>query len=195
MRVFDQVNSIYRGVFSIKFKHESYSAVNTNVISDAIRVIPDLQTQELFASRKMLYRFHSDLLTCFIQCNIIPVPGDEPKSKPLINFTAEDIRMRFLVKASTGFLKKTNIVAAGAREIYQLNNKNNASINMVITAEADGVNAADLKPIEQVEPGEPCLAVIDIHTDIADDEYRMFDNKFLLVDNMPEYKIIFKKAM
>jgi hypothetical protein len=194
MEPVDQIRTIYKTLFRVKFVHQSYTGLHGDFISNSLAVKPDKETTQLFKNHKILYRFNNDTLVCSMSCDTLApgVPGNDPKNIPHINFTEDDIRIRFLINVSTAFLKKTIINVGGSQKTFQFSNQLNAGTNMVITSNADAVNDSDLKELN-MEPGERSMAVIDIHTgNIADPAYQMFDANRLLVGNPPEYKIIFK---
>ena len=57
-----------------------------------------------------------------------------------------------------------------------------------LTANASGAAAPDKKSPVALELNQNCLAVIDILTDVADAEYRVFNSGDLV---SPDYKILF----
>lgn len=190
MNIVDEIKLIYKELFTVKFLHEGYGAFNRNFISDAISVAPDEATKKNFENHDMGYRFFSDILVCFMRCDV----DDLQIKTPYVNFT-EDKLLRFYIQVSTGFLNKTEIVAAGAKQLYQFGNNIIATAGMFICHNASGVNDDDLKNIGEVEPAEKCFAVLDIHTrDVINSEYALFNAGDTLVTNAPEYNLIFKNV-
>lgn len=190
MKVFDQIEVVFQKLFTVKFIHEGYRGAD--VISRVISLKPDTDTNTLFQNHHILYRFSEDLLTCLIQCDEIDDPAAGVKERPRIMFEGSESPIRFLLNASTGFIKRTAIRVEGPQKVYYFSNKENAGNNMTISSDDEAVNPGDLRESADIKNEEPCLAVIDIHTNgIADAEYGLFDEEDFLVDNPPEYKITF----
>jgi hypothetical protein len=122
-RVHETVSTIYQELFVIKFTHPGYENPHEDFINEAIRIVPDKSTEEVFKKYKIDYRFYTNTLVCFIECVLVNSPVREPKV-PFVTIPA-DMQMRFLVTSSSDFAAKTYVVAAGSTHTYQFSNKIN----------------------------------------------------------------------
>jgi hypothetical protein len=70
--------------------------------------------------------------------------------------------IRFLLKASTDFLNRTNVIDAGAKQLYYFSNQANAATGGFICMHSTGVNNDDLQNADTINADKTCFAVIDI---------------------------------
>ena len=186
----DIISLIYKELFTVKFLHTAYGAARKSFIADDIHIEPDLATKKLFINHYLDYRFFNDTLICFIRTELLSPPTPNPKA-PFIKFSSP-VLIRFLVNASTGFLRKTNVVITGSQQVYQFNNQLNAGTGGFICMHATGVNNDDLKSAAVVKPDNPCFGVIDIFsTGAANSTYEIFTGGPIQVLQSPVYSIQF----
>lgn len=117
----ETIRTIYKELFTIKFVHTGYDFPNPSVISENIIIEPDKDTKQFFDNFNISYRFSSDTFLCFLRTRLVTPPAREPQ-KVYLKFIG-DVRLRFLIKSGTGFLKKTYVVTAGSKLVYQFSNK------------------------------------------------------------------------
>jgi hypothetical protein len=192
----DIVKTTYKELFTVKFQHSGYGLSRQNAVADSIRVEPDDETRQLFADHNMGYVFFNDILICYIRTEPLTPPAPDPKV-PYIKFSG-NVMIRFLVNASTDFLSKTNVVAVGAKQVYQFTNQVNAGSGGFISAHTDitGVNNDDLKNVTIVKPGKNCFAVIDIFNNGAiNNSYEVFTSSVTQQLRSPAFIIPFKSKI
>jgi hypothetical protein len=196
MKIIDTIKIAYKELFTITLLHPSFESVytykepvsNTNKtitgssIFNVISVEPDIVTKKLFINHSINFKNSNNIISCFIRAE---------SQQPLIKLP-DNIRIRFLLKQKADFLYRTNIVAAGSRQVYRFTNENNTIDSGIkhITKNANGVTDADLEDISTVAPGENCLGVIDILTSVTDVNYRLLNGDTL---ESPEFVIRFIK--
>ena len=192
----DIIKTTYKELFTVKFLHSGYGLTRQNLIADSISVEPDEATSELFADHSIGHRFFNDTLICFIRTEPLAPPAPNPKA-PYIKFSG-NVQIRFLVNVSPDFLNKTNVVATGAKQIYQFNNQSNAGTGGFISVHTDtiGVNNDDLKDVVVVKPGRNCFAVIDIFNNGAiNNSYDLFTSSVTQQLKSPAFVIPFKSKI
>jgi hypothetical protein len=133
----------YRQLFNVVFDHSGYQTPMDNFLMKGISIVPDEDTQQLFTSYKMDYRFFNNVLICYMQCGLLSPPTPEPKI-PFVTIDG-NIKIRFLVRNSGDFFNKTFVVAAGSKKIYQFSNKiNNVNLpDVFLTAPVESYAAAN----------------------------------------------------
>ena len=117
----ESVKTTYRELFMIKLLHARYENSFENFLQQAIAIMPDQRTRQLFIDRRISYRFYANTLTCFMECSLYNPPAPEPKV-PFIPLDG-DLHIRFLLTGSDDFVRATYIVAAGSRHVYDFTNK------------------------------------------------------------------------
>ena len=196
MKIVDTIKIAYKELFTVTLIHPSFETIytykdpvtNTNKtitsssILNAVSVEPDAATKKLFTNYGIAFRSSNNLISCFMRAQL---------QQPHIKLPA-NIRIRFLLKQKADFLYRTNINAAGSRQVYQFTNENNTIESGIkhITKNAIGVSDADLEDISIVAPGENCLGVIDMLTSVTDINYRLLNGDTL---ESPEFVIRFIK--
>ena len=193
----ESIKTIYTELFTINFLNTGYGPPNKTFISDSIYTQPDADTKDLFTNHGMGYRFFGNTLLCFIRTESLPLlspPAIEPKV-PFTKFSG-NVQIRFLLNASTDFITKTNVAAAGAKEIYQFTNQVNAGTGGFICMHTEGVNNDDLKNVDTVKADKTCFGAIDVHNNGATDaSYDLFvagpENQL----RSPVYSIRFKSKI
>ncbi len=119
----DVISTIYKELFQIKLVHKAFNSVSGNQIFEQLTALPDDATQHLFDRLSIGYKCVNDTILCFIQSQLVAPPAKEPK-KPFVNITG-DVRIRFLLSASTGFFNKTYVANTGSKVVYYFTNKIN----------------------------------------------------------------------
>jgi hypothetical protein len=186
----DIIDLICKELFTVKFLHNAYEPLRKSSIAENIDIEPDQATKNLFNNHSLGYRLVNDTLICFIRTELLSPPGPDPKS-PYIKFDGT-VLIRFLVKASTDFFKKTNVVSTGARQVYQFGNQVNAAVGGFICMHTTGVNNDDLKDTGIVIPEKPCFGVIDIVSSGAvNASYEIFSGGTAQLLRSPAYSIQF----
>jgi hypothetical protein len=127
----------FKELFTIKLVHTAYATSTGSTIFDKVNIVPDKETQILFARYNIDYRCVNDSVFCFIRAEYFSPPAKEPK-KPFVLFNA-DFRIRFLVTAQSEFINNTFITAAGKEAVYHFTNK---------TAHVQGGKNLLFKPLE-----------------------------------------------
>jgi len=184
----DIIDLLCKELFTVKFLHSAYGPSRKNFIGEDIAVEPDQATKDLFADHSLGYHFIGDTLICFIRTELLSPPAIP---SPYIKFD-NPFLIRFLVKASAGFLGKTNVAAAGAKQVYQFSNQVNAATDGFICMHTTGVNNDDLKNADMVKPGKSCFAVIDILSSGAvNSSYEIFTGGVAQQLISPAYSIRF----
>lgn len=163
-------------LFTVRFLHTGYGFPRRKLIESSITVEPDNATSNFFTNHNMGYRFFNDTLICFIRTNppqLLSPPALDPKI-PFIKFSG-NVRIRFFINASTDFLNKTVVEAAGATQMYQFTNQVNAGTGGFICMNTTGVNSGDLKDTNVVKADKSCFAVVDVHNSGAmNNTYSLF---------------------
>ena len=196
MKIVDTIKIAYKELFTVALIHPSFETIytykdpvtNTNKtitsssILNAVSVEPDAATKKLFTNYGIGFRNSNNLISCFLRTQL-----QQPHIKLPVN-----VRIRFLLKQKADFLYRTNIKAAGSRQVYRFTNENNTIDSGIkhITKNASGVTDADLEDISIVAPGENCLGVIDMLTSVTDINYRLLNGDTL---ESPEFVIRFIK--
>jgi len=124
----ETIRTIYKELFTIRFVHAGYGFPRTPVISEDIIIEPDENTKQFFHNFNMGYHFSSDTLLCFLHTDLVAPPAREPQ-KPHLSFIG-DVRLRFLIKNTTDFTRKSYAVSTGSKWVYLFSNK----INNVLPA-------------------------------------------------------------
>ena len=180
----DITNVIYKEIFTVKIFHDGYGSPRPVFIADNITLEPDENTKFFFKSYDMSYRFFNDTIICFVRSEDV-VPG-----VPYIKFSG-DVRIRFLINASTDFLNKTVVDAVGAKQMYQFTNQVNVGTGGFICMHTAGANVDDLKNANVVNADKACFGVIDVHsTGAVNSSYDLFSGAGQNLQN-PSYSIRF----
>src|SRR5262245_6311295 len=156
----DIIQLVCKELFTVKFIHSAYGASRKVFIVDNVFIEPDRATKELFTNHTVDYRFINDTLVCYIRTEILSPPVSGPRI-PYIKFD-NPVVIRFLLTASTDFLNKTNVINAGAKQLYYFTNQTNAATGGFICMHSAGVNNDDLKNADTINPDKTCFGVIDI---------------------------------
>ncbi len=191
----DIIRTIYKELFTIKFLHSGYGFPRPTFIASSINIEPDEATQNLFVNYNMGYRFSNDMLICFIRTNLFSPPNAEPKI-PYIKFPGE-VKFRFLIDASSDFLNKTDVAAAGAKQAYQFTNQINVGTGGFISMHTTGVDLIDdLKSVDIVKADRACFGVIDIYNRNAiNSSYDIFIDNTDQKLTSPAYTLLFKSKI
>jgi hypothetical protein len=192
----DIIKTTYKELFTVKFQHSGYGLLRSKFVADSIRVEPDVAGRELFADHSIGYRFFNDTLICFIRTQPLAPPAADPKA-PYIKFPG-NVLIRFLINVSADFLDKTNVVPAGAKQVYHFSNQANAGTGGFISVHTDtiGVNNDDLKNVTVVNPGSACFGVIDIFSNGAvNANYELFTSSATQQLRSPAFVIPFKSKI
>lgn len=190
----DVISTVFKELFTVKFLHSGYGSPRPTFIADNISIEPDGLTKKLFINHAMDYLFFNDTLVCFIRTALLSPPALEPKV-PYTKF-ANKVTFRFLVNASTGFINITDIISAGAKNIYQFSNATNIGAGGFITMHSTGADDSDLKSTDMVKPDKTSFAVIDILSENAvNSSYDLFNNNTDQKLESPVYKILFKSRI
>jgi hypothetical protein len=120
-RVNETVSTIYQELFVIQFVHAGYQTPKEKYLTQALRIEPDPATKKLFRDHHIDYRFFADTLVCFVHCTLVNPPAMEPKT-PTVSISG-DLKIRFLLFASSDFASRTYVVSAGSKKTYHLHNK------------------------------------------------------------------------
>ena len=196
MKIVDTIKTTYKELFTVTLLHPAFEVIYTykdpdtdlektitgSSILNVLSVEPDAVTKKLFADYSMDYRSSNNLVSCFIRTQAqqpyIKLPGNT--------------RIRLLLKHKSDFLYRTNMVAAGSRQVYWFSNSNNAIDSGIkyITKNSTGVADTDLEEVSTVEVQENCLGVIDILNSVTDVNYRLLDGDVL---ESPAFAIRFIK--
>ncbi len=185
MKIVDSIKTAYKELFTVMLLHPGFETVYTykepvtntektitsSSVFNVVSVEPDAATKKLFANHSMSLRSSNNIISCFIRAQL-----QQPVTK-----LPDDVRIRLLVKQNGAFLYRTNIQAAGSRQVYRFTNENNTmdAGTKHITKNASGVTDADLEDILVVEPGENCLGVIEMLTSVTDSNYRLLNGDTL----------------
>lgn len=157
----DVISTIYRELFQIKLVHNAFTNANGLQIFDQVSAAPDNDTQKLFDGLSIGYKCVNDTIICFIQSQALTPPAKEPQ-EPFVNIDG-NIRIRFLLSASNGFLNKTYVANTGSKVVYhftnQINNVESAKkyISKVVAAH-DILNSYDAGTIV-TSAGEPYVTL------------------------------------
>jgi len=196
MKIVDTIKIAYKELFTVTLLHPSFETIYTykdpvtntdktitgSTILNVVSAEPDAATQKLFTNCAISFRSSNNTISCFIRSEL---------QQPLIKLPA-NVRIRLLLKQKADFFHRTNIMAAGSRQVYRFTNENNTIDSGIkhITKNANGVTDADLEDISIVAPGENCLGVIDMLTSVTDVNYRLLNGDTL---ESPEFVIRFIK--
>ena len=139
----DIINCLYQELFSVRFLHSGYGTPVSNTISKDIKLFPDKSTKKLFSGFDIGYRFINNILICFIRSELFAPPATDIKV-PFIPFLGE-VQIRFLMHISKNFMSRTEIVAAGKRQVYHFSNRINNIIdtNIFISLPIDPFNVSN----------------------------------------------------
>jgi hypothetical protein len=102
--IVDIIKTIYKELFTVKFLHSGYGFPRPGSISDSLNIHPDADTDIIFNNYSIGYSFFNDTLVVFMRC------VDQSPSSPFTKFSG-DVRLRFLINASSDFLNKTVVNA------------------------------------------------------------------------------------
>lgn len=138
----DSIKTIYKELFNVKLAHKAYASANGNSIFNEVQVAPDDNTRALFKRYEMDYRCVDNMIVCFIRSELLSPPAKEPKKSYVL--LVEAFKIRFLLKATKGFIGKTYVAATGSKSVYYFTNKINnvQSSNKYITKIIENFNAA-----------------------------------------------------
>jgi hypothetical protein len=131
----------FEKLLSIHFTHPEYSfsGASGGVLSNFIRIRPDVPTQKLFKKHDIHYRLRQDTLLLFVR---IRLDRDAPY------FTLPNVlTSRFLFDLQKEVLNQTDIPDThGAENLYRIR------INLRASANSMDLSSATLGPIESREP-------------------------------------------
>jgi hypothetical protein len=186
----DTILTGYQELFTVRLNHPRYELslstpsgpiVNSTILRD-LEPVPDTATRQFFRNNTIGFTTGNNMIICFVRNELtepfIPLPSAR--------------RIRFLLKNRNDFLKNTKTETDWGKKVYQFTNKDgvgNAS-NRFITRQASGVSADDLEDAAVVNAEESCFGVIDIHTDVTDNFYRLTNGGQL---ESPPFNILFKR--
>ncbi len=139
----DVVRTSYKELFNIRLVHPAFATGYGSNIFSYLTVAPDKSTRVLFARFEMDYRCVNDSIICFARSEMMMPPAKEPK-KLFAPFTG-DFFIRFLITATSGFLSKTYVAAAGSKMVYRFTNliNNVQGTDKFISRLLDDYNAAN----------------------------------------------------
>ena len=196
MKIVDTIKIAYKELFTVTLLHPAFETVytykdpvtNTNKtitsssIFNVVSIDPDAATQKLFTKYSISFRSSNNIISCFIRAEL---------QQPLVKLPA-DVRIRLLLKQRGDFFYRTNIMAAGSRQVYRFTNENNTIDSGIkhITKNANGVTDADLEDISILAPEENCLGIIDMLNSVTEVNYRLLNGNTL---ESPEFVIRFIK--
>ena len=185
MKIIDTIRTTYKELFTVALLHPAYETIYTykdpvtntdktiiaSAIFNALSVEPDTATKRLFANHSMSVRSTDNIVSCFIRAQL---------QQPHIKLPA-NTRIRLLLKHKSVFLYRTNIIAAGSRQVYWFSNSNSTMDSGIkhITKNATGVTDNDLEETSTVDVKENCLGVIDMLNSVTDINYRLLDGDIL----------------
>jgi len=195
MLIIETIGTTYLELFTIRLSHSAFeTAIShkdpvTNVVTSITRssifelltVKPDVDTSKFFRDHDMNYKCSNNMIICYVRTE---------SARPYTSFPAT-VQIRFLVNVQPVFFRSTDIDATGSKEVYQFTNVGRAgnAANRFLTTDAAGVGASDKQITGALGIEENCFAVIDILTDVADADYRVFDSGNIVG---PDYRIRFK---
>jgi hypothetical protein len=196
MKIVDTIKVVYKELFTVTLLHPAFETTFTykdpvtninktitdSSIFNVLSVEPDTATKKLSVNHSISFKNSNSTISCLIRSQL---------QQPLIKLP-DNMRIRFLLKQKADFFHRTNIMAAGSRQVYRFTNENNTIDSGIkhITKNANGVTDTDLEDISIVAPGEICLAVIDMLTSVTDVNYRLLNGDTL---ESPEFVIRFIK--
>jgi hypothetical protein len=111
----------FKELFTIKLVHTGYLTSTGSTIFSKVNIVPDKETEVLFARYSIDYRCANDSLFCFIRAEYVSPPAKEPK-KPFVLFNS-DFRIRFLITVQSEFINNTCLTAAGKEAVAHFTNK------------------------------------------------------------------------
>lgn len=123
MTKIDTIRVLYSELFAVQFLHPAFQATQGSAIFDVLNVEPDADTTQLFNAYGIQYRCINDRLVCFIRSDFASPPAKNPKKSYAV--ITEELKLRFLVNATTRFLQSTIITAAGSKVVYHFTNTTN----------------------------------------------------------------------
>ena len=192
MVLVDTIRQIYQELFTINFFHSAYANGLQTSLADEISLVPDKATQTLFLKYDTGLKFYNDVFICFMRCKLI-FPAMPPRA-PYVT-VANDLQLRFLLKAGEAFMSKTDIQAVGAGQVYHFSNRVNTGTGGYLSHDAADVNDHDLENVSTINPEENCIAVIDIFTGAAmNSSYELFNGPLQQFVS-PGYRIDFKSKI
>ena len=187
----DTISTIYKELFTIKFLHEGYGILYKKFLADNIDFELDKETENLFFRHSIDFRFLNDKLICFIRVKE-PSPPIANTKQPFIKFLG-NVKIRFLLNATTSFFSESDITITGAKQVYYFTNKVNIATDGFICMHTAGVNMDDLANTEILKPDKNCFSVIDIFNNGAvNNSYDLFDGTVSQILKSPSYTIRFK---
>jgi hypothetical protein len=185
MKIVDTIKTTYKELFTVALVHPAFEiiytykdpdnntdkTITTSSIFNVLSVEPDTATKKLLANHSMSFRSSNNIVSCFIRTQL---------QQPHIKLPA-NVRIRLLLKHKSDFLYRSNIIAAGSRQVYWFTNSNNTIDSGIkhITKNAAGATDADLEEISTIEVEENCLGVIDMLGSVTDVNYRLLNGDTL----------------
>lgn len=169
--IVDSIKTSFRNLFTIRLDHPGYERTLTNAVTSSIlndlTIEPDVPTRTFFANYGLGFLCNNNTVICYIRS------AENKSFLPLPDTTL----IRLLVRAGSGFLRKTIIEPAGSIQVYQFSNlaRTGGGSDKYLTKNVGGVSGDDLFPVSAVEPSSASLAVIDIFTRDVGNDYRLFD--------------------
>jgi len=183
--IVDTIKTSFRNLFSIQLDHVGYETTLTAVVTSSILkdlfVEPDPQTKNLFKNYGLGFSSGNKSVICYVR---------NTGSKPFLPLPDSTV-IRLLVHASSGFINRTEIKAAGSKQVYQFTNldRSGGGTNKYLTKNSNGTSDNDLLGVEVLNPSENCFGVIDVFTKDVGNDYRLFDGSGNLLGG--NYKIEF----
>ena len=142
MILVDTIGTIYEELFRINITHPGYVPARSITIADEVSLLPDQATRALFRDHDMGYKFRGNIFLCYMRCDLFAPPARDPKI-PYVPMP-DSIRFRFLLTAGNAFINKTDIIQAGATQVYHFSNRVNAASSLFISHDPSDVNNNDL---------------------------------------------------
>lgn len=167
----------YDKLFSILFSHlgfpASSAAYDTRIAIDQVMQIkPDRMTKGLFDQHDIRYRFHHDILTCFIRM--------APDGKKAFYKLPKDRLVRFLLTASSGFLASITADTLSGR-----NQSHHVEIRLKTTKVSDTLRRQSLAAVQDQELERICYRGNDEQAGYWQSRPRLLTNIFGVIDITP----------
>jgi hypothetical protein len=194
MLIIETIRTSYQELFTVRLSHPAFekiisyrdpvthalTSLTQSSIFEVLSVEPDAATRKFFLDHDMNFKCSNDMIICYLRTE---------STKPYVSFP-EVVQIRLLIKVQSAFLRSTLIEATGSKEVYQFTNvsRTGNAANRFLTADAAGVGSSDKKTVGVLKIDQSCFAVIDVLTDVADADYRVFGGGDIV---SPDYRILF----